>query len=208
MRTEEIRKDLETLLSPSRFQHSVGVAESAKALAQHYSIDGEKAYLAGLIHDCAKELSRPVQLVYAMRAEWGFDLSQLPFPFLYHGPAGSVFARHRFGIEDPDILKAVSLHILGMPDMSMLEKIVFVSDYMEPNRRFHWREEIEKAAFQSLEEAMVLGCKITTDYLTSSGARIHPNMLSTRDFYENLRRNELAGLFIRTSEESGKHSSR
>lgn len=182
-RNVEIESELEKSLSHERFKHSVGVAEAAVKLAAVYGVSEEKAYLAGLVHDCAKELSRPYQLVLAMRAESGFDFSQVPYPFLYHGPAGSVYAKEHFSIIDKDILQAVSLHILGDVNMSCLEKIIFVADYIEVNRKFSWREEIWKVAFQDIDQAVILGCETTIQYLLSHGKTVHPKMIKTKDYF-------------------------
>jgi len=191
MRSKEIEVELKRLLSPERYKHSLGVAEAAAKLAKVYSVDVEKAYLAGLIHDCAKELSRPYQLILAMRAKSGFDITQIPFPFLYHGPAGRVFAETHFAIGDEDVLRAVSLHILGDVNMSQLEKIIFVADYIEINRTFSWRETIWKVAFQDLDRGVLLGCETTIEHLLSNGKAVHEKMKRTKDYYDKRNKEEI-----------------
>ena len=178
-----IEKELRLTLSAKRYEHSVGVAKAAVSLAKIYNVDQEKAYLAGLMHDCAKELNISYQLVLAMKAKVGFDVSQIPYPSIYHGPAGSVYAVKRFSVEDEDVLRAVSLHILGNIGMSGLEKIIFVSDYFEENRKYPYKEEIKAAAFQSLNKAMVLGCDVSINYLLSTGKKVHPKMIKIREYY-------------------------
>lgn len=183
-RNTDIEMELKRILSPERFKHSVGVAEAAAKLAELNGVNEDKAYLAGLVHDCAKELSRAYQLVLAMKAKNGFDISQLPYPFLYHGPAGSVYAKEHFSIEDEDILRAISLHVLGNVNMNSLEKIVFVADYIEVNRKFSWREKIWKVAFEDLDKAVILGCETTIHYLTSNRKIVHPKMIKTKEYYD------------------------
>lgn len=183
MEFKEIERELRLTLSAKRYEHSVGVANAAVSLAKIYKVDQGKAYLTGLMHDCAKELNIAYQLVLAMQAKVGFDVSQIPYPPIYHGPAGSVYAVKRFSVEEEDVLRAVSLHILGDIGMSSLEKIIFVSDYFEENRKYSCKEEIKEAAFQSLDKAMVLGCDVSINYLLSTGKKVHPKMIRIREYY-------------------------
>lgn len=183
MTYRDIERQLQVLLSEKRYNHSLGVAKSAARLAEIYGVDEKKAYLAGLVHDCAKGLKPSWQLILALQATSGFDLTQITYPALYHGPAGSVYAERHFSINEKDILKAVSLHILGDRNMSNLEKIIFIADYIEENRKFSWREEIERVAFHDIDRAMVLGCDVSINYLLSAGKKVHPKMIRTRNYY-------------------------
>ena len=183
MEFKEIERELRLILSSKRYEHSVGVAKAAVSLAKIYKVDQEKAYLAGLMHDCAKELNISYQLVLAMQSKVGFDISQIPYPPIYHGPAGSVYAVKKFSVEDEDVLRAVALHILGDIGMSSLEKIIFVSDYFEENRKYPCKEEIKAAAFQSLDKAMILGCDVSINYLLSAGKKVHHKMIKIREYY-------------------------
>ncbi len=182
----DIKEKLKEILSEYRYQHSLGVADASFLLAERHGVNTQKAYLAGLLHDCAKELSLCKQVALALRSDYAFDLYQILFPSLLHAPAGSVYAKKEFGIEDEEVLKVIAKHILGTPNMSDLEKIVFVSDYFEENRILPWKEEIRVAAYNDLDSAVLLSCGVTIDYLQRSGKRIHPKLLKTRDYYRNL----------------------
>ena len=131
---EDIQNKLRKNLKGSRFIHTLGVEYTSVCLAMKYEEDLEKAELAGLLHDCAKEL--PEKKMIKICRNHGEKISKMEFeqPFLLHGKAGACIAKDKFGIEDEVILNAIRYHTTGRPAMTLFEKIVFVADYIEPNR--------------------------------------------------------------------------
>ena len=181
----EIRERLKNSLSEARYAHSLGVAATAACMAMRYDISLlEKAYLAGLVHDAAKCL--PDEEKLRMAEEKGIPVNEYEkaSPGLLHAPLSAVLAREAFGIEDPEILSAVSLHTLGKPDMTTLEAILYVSDYMEPDRPdVPYFRAIREAAFRDLDEACWLTAKTAVDYTLKKGQSVDPRSLETMACY-------------------------
>ena len=127
-------RELETELAFGRFIHTMEVASTAANLAMCYGEDPAKAELAGLLHDCAKCMSLNKMLKICEKS--GVPLSDIEKTSgsLLHSKAGAVLAACKYGVEDEDILNAIRYHTTGRPGMSLLEKIVFVADYIEPGR--------------------------------------------------------------------------
>ena len=149
-----------------RFEHSVRTAECARVLAERWGADVEKAFTAGIFHDCGKIQDRTEQRKEAMKYEelsdyWG----EKSFSVL-HAKLGVIFARERYGITDDDILNAISYHTTGRAEMSILEKVIFVSDCMEPGRTFDGVESIRLAARRNIDEAVCLICSRTITQLS------------------------------------------
>lgn len=130
----EIKKWLEDNLDEERFFHTLGVADCAKNLAKKYNLDEEKAYLAGLLHDCAKCYKNEV-LYDILTNKINCDMDELLNPKTYHSPVGAYIAKDKFGIEDKEILDSISCHTVGRENMSDFEKIIFLADKIEPNTR-------------------------------------------------------------------------
>ncbi len=123
-------------LSAKRYSHSEGCAYRAKELAELYNLDTNKAYLTGLIHDCAKNFSNEeLQDIIKNEIKTGFDESELKNPKTYHAIAGAYFVKKYFEIDDPEIIQAVRNHTIGSVDMTLFDKIIFLADKIEPNQR-------------------------------------------------------------------------
>ncbi len=162
-------------LNPRRYEHTIGVASTAFCLACKYGIDSEKAYVAGLLHDCAKCFSDDKTL--SLCKKYGIELNEFEKknPSLIHAPLGGEYARNKYGIEDEDIIEAIKWHTTGKPKMSVLEKIVFIADYMEPNRKkLLGLDEIRKVAFQDLDKCMYLILINTIQHLKNKEMLINP----------------------------------
>ena len=123
-------------LSDKRYMHSIGCAQSAKKLAKLYNLNEDKAYLAGLVHDCAKNYDNE-KLIYIIRnkVQTGFLESELKNPKTYHAIAGVYIAKNEFEIDDDEILSAIRYHTVGKTNMSLFEKAIFLADKIEPNSR-------------------------------------------------------------------------
>ncbi|MBR4720860.1 MAG: nicotinate-nucleotide adenylyltransferase [Clostridia bacterium] len=164
---------LQTMLTPERFLHSLGVRDMAKELAKIFGADEKKAEIAGLLHDNAKNMSD----IYSRCADLEVELDEFEKenPKLVHAPLGAETAKCIFGITDADIINAIRWHTVGRPDMSLLEKIVFVADLTEKGRKFPDAEEIRKIAKKDIDRAVYECVKATVSVNKGRGIAIHPN---------------------------------
>ncbi len=177
-RDAEYIEVLEGRLTKNRFIHSLNVAESAKELAVIYGCDPEKAYTVGLIHDCCKDMPSGLQLSYMI--ENGLELSafEIDVPKLYHAMCGMVYANKEFGVVDPDMLNAIRYHTTGRSGMSVLEKVVFIADFISAERDYDGVEIMREKAKRSLEEAIVEGLGFTIKDLIERERIIHPDTVA------------------------------
>jgi predicted HD superfamily hydrolase involved in NAD metabolism len=143
-------------LEEERYEHSIGTAECARELAQRFGLDKEKAYLCGLIHDCAKCFSNEDLRNKICECEWLCD-GELDNPKTYHAPAGAILAKQELGICDEEIISATRWHTLGKSEMTDFEKIIFIADKIEKRTRpIEYREPIEKALEKGLDNALLV----------------------------------------------------
>ena len=186
---EEMRALLEKSLKTSRYQHSLGVAETAVFLARRFGVDEEQAQVAGLLHDCAKHMKPQDLLKECIEKKIPYTKAQERSPFLLHGPVGAYFARNKYGVKDQEVLGAITWHTTGRPGMTLLEKIVFTADYIEPGRdQAPDLERLRQMAFTDLDGAVVLILRQTLDYLEESGAQIDPMTRDTYEYYRKMKR--------------------
>ncbi|MFX3616023.1 MAG: bis(5'-nucleosyl)-tetraphosphatase (symmetrical) YqeK [Sporolactobacillus sp.] len=185
MKIEEARQAIEKILPDGRYRHSLGVSETAGKLAEKYGADKEKAALAGMLHDIAKHFSDDELKVIIERRQ-DIDNDFLDFSDkLWHAPAGAAYVQETYGIEDPEILQAITYHTTGRTAMSLLEKIIFVADYIEPGRDFPGVNEVRETAKESLEEAAFQELQRTIVYLLEKCQRVYPK---TFEAYNDLAR--------------------
>ena len=176
-RDNEFKEILKNRLTEKRYTHSLNVADSAKKLARLYGYDEEIAYTAGLIHDCCKDTPAGLQLSYML--ENGVELSEYErgVAKLYHSICGSVFVKKEFGIDNQDIINAVRYHTTGRKNMSLLEKIIFIADFISDERDYNGVDIMREKAVKSLDEAIVEGLSFTIKDLIDQGRIIHPDTL-------------------------------
>ena len=184
---KKIRKSMEKELDAKRYEHTLGVAYTAAALAMCNDVDPVKAETAGLLHDCAKCFSDDKKISVCRKNNMEINSVESRNPYLLHAKAGYCIAKNKFDIEDQDILNAILNHTTGIPGMSTLEKIIYIADYIEPSRKQAPNlSEVRKLAFQNLDQALL---KILTDilsYLESGGGEIDPLTKETYDYYADL----------------------
>ncbi len=182
--TLELRKSIKKILDKDRYRHTMGVAYTAASLAMRYGEDIEKAFTAGLLHDCAKCI--PNDEKYELCERYGIELtkSEHEIPSLVHAKLGAYLAKSKYGIEDEDIINSVRTHTTGEPGMSLLQKIIFTADYIEPHRNeAPDLPEVRQEAFVDLDRAI---CKILSDtlvYLEKKGGKIDPQTQKTYEYY-------------------------
>lgn len=183
----ELLRTLEQELNYRRFIHTLYVAGTAASLAMCYGADVEKAEMAGLLHDCAKCLD--VRKMQRVCEKAGLELSgfEKNSGALLHSKAGSVLAAEKYGITDPDMLNAIRYHTTGRPAMSLLEKIIFVADYIEPGRFAAVNlPEIRRMAFTDIDECLLKILYDTLVYLKSTGSEVDPMTQKTYEYYKQL----------------------
>lgn len=180
----DLCKTLEKELKYSRFIHTMGVAFTATSLAERYGADMHKAETAGLLHDCAKYLDTDEMERLCRQGGIPITRYEKGNGALLHSKAGSVLARTKYGVEDREILKAIQYHTTGEPDMSLLEKIIFIADYMEPGRNSAPNlDEIRTLAFQDIDQCLIKILSDTLQYLATTGKEIDPMTQRTYDYY-------------------------
>ncbi len=181
----KLRKAMEKELDAKRFEHTLGVAYTAASLAMVYDIDLNKAIVAGLLHDCAKCLSDEKRISICEKKKIEITKVEYEKPSLLHAKVGMYLAKKDYDIDDEDILNAILYHTTGRPGMSMLEKIIYIADYIEPGRKqLPKMSEIRKAAFQNIDEALVLSMEGTLSYLQDTNEVIDPVTQATYDYYK------------------------
>lgn len=187
MDIKEIETDLSNKLSKKRFIHTLGVVNSAMYLAKKYGANIEDAHLAALLHDCAKEI--PLLEMRDLVTDLPCDQDMLHSGALLHGLAGMVLANTQYGVTNPDILEAIRVHTTGKENMSKLDKIIFLADYIEPNRNFPGVNDIRLAAEQSLDAGVLCGFDMTIRHLIDSGDSIYPlTILSRNDLLRHMKK--------------------
>ncbi len=179
MDRERILIILKEMISGKRLAHSLGVSETAARLALAYGADPDRASLAGLLHDCARDMEGGELLRLAGELGLAVSPEERQCPLLLHGPVGATICRDRFGVNDEEVLRSVAFHTTGSPEMGLLEKTVYVADKIEPGRRHAGVDELRKAAMRSLDEGMLACLAHFMYYLIKREELIHPNMLST-----------------------------
>ena len=192
----KLRKEMEKALEPKRYEHTLSVAYTAANLAAVHGGDVQKALVAGVLHDCAKCLSHKKQM--SLCEKYHVQLSEMEADEnspLLHAKAGSVLAKEEYGMTDEDILNAICYHTTGRPQMSMLEKIIYIADYIEPGRRHMKRfgegapmerlTQIRQRAYLDLDETLCNILSDTLDYLQSRGSKVDPMTRITYEYYKN-----------------------
>ena len=170
---------LKSELKPGRYIHTLGVAETAMRLAPRYGVDPRRAELAGLLHDCAK--SMPIEALRELARENvpDADAEELAAERVVHAPAGSVVAAKRFGVKDPAILSAIRKHTLGGAEMSAMDALIYVADFIEPNRSdFPGLSEARALAETDIFAAAKQCARLTDEHVRSQGGRSHPRTLA------------------------------
>ena len=165
-----IREKLKASLKPGRYEHSLSVSFTCMALAMRYGYDLDKAELAGLLHDCAKCYDNNSIIAACRNSGMELTEGELQAPSIIHSRLGSRMAEEKFGVNDPEILSAIACHTTGKPDMSLLDKILYIADYIEP-RRYKIKDlpAIRRLAFEDLDQALFQIMEGTLRYLKDSG---------------------------------------
>lgn len=179
---EVLLEKVQSVMSEKRFKHVLGVEQAAIHLAELYNYDKEKAGLAGLMHDYAKELPDQDFLDLIDKYQLNPDLKNWGNN-VWHGMVGIYKIQEDLGLTDADILRAIEIHTVGSSHMTTLDKIVYVADYIEHNRNFPLVEEARVIAEQSLDKAVAFETVHTVEHLAHQALPIFPQTLDTYNAY-------------------------
>lgn len=181
----KIRKKMEKTLDHKRFDHTLGVAYTASALAMRYQEDINKAQIAGFLHDCAKCMDNEEKMSICKKHHILITEIERQNPYLLHAKVGSYIARKKFHIHDADILNSISNHTTGRPGMSQLEKIIYIADYIEPGRKQAPNlKQVRQLAFTDIDAALLKILQDTLGYLEDIDSPIDPMTQQTYDYYK------------------------
>ena len=179
---ELLRPAALSLLDQRRVPHVLGTEEEAARLARRWGANEEDARRAGLLHDCTKRLDRSEHLKLCKQYHISVDdQERRAGGKLLHAKTGAALARDLFGVSD-EIYSAIYWHTTGKADMTLLEKIIYLADYIEPTRDFGALKELRPLAYEDLDRALLFGFTIAVDDLSRKGMALHPNSVRARDY--------------------------
>ena len=183
----KMEKKLAKYLDEERFQHTLGVMFTCTSLSMVHGCSIEKAEVAGLLHDCAKCIPNKKKLKLCEQHNIPVSDFEEEHPFLLHARLGALIAEKKYGIRDTEILSAITWHTTGKPAMSLLDKIVFIADYIEPMRnKAPNLEKVRKLAFADLDECMYVILKDTLEYLNDNPKDIDNTTKFAYDYYKKV----------------------
>ena len=184
----KIERKVKKELDQYRYMHTLGVMYTAASLAMRYQADVKDAMIAGLLHDCAKCI--PGQDKIRLCKKYDIDITpiELSNPGLLHAKLGAYLAKKEYHVENEEILQAIRSHTTGRPDMSLLEKIIYIADYIEPGRNpLPNMDLVRKLAFEDLDECLFVMLKDSLEYLNSRNIPIDPMTEQTYEFYNKIK---------------------
>ena len=178
---EELRHIALSYLKPKRMPHVLGTEQEAAFLAEKYGADGTAARVAALLHDCTKKLDMDRQL--SLCRHYGIDLDPLEQVSLklLHSKTGAAVARDKFGVSE-EIYNAIYYHTTGKADMTLLEKIIYLADYIEPSRDFPGVEDLRQAVHADLDGGLLRALNDSIQDMRQWGTPVHHNTLDARDY--------------------------
>ncbi|MDF2839439.1 MAG: hypothetical protein K0Q99_210 [Clostridia bacterium] len=177
-----IKEYLRNTLSANRYMHSENTAITAERLAKNYGVDSQKAYIAGLIHDCTRELEIGTQQEMLRSLRKQVDELTYHIKELLHAHTAEYLIVDQFGINDEEIISAVRFHTTGKENMTMLEKILFLSDVVEPSRNFPGADYIRQLSMENIDEALLAAFDSSIRFLIGKRSLIHPNTFIARNY--------------------------
>jgi predicted HD superfamily hydrolase involved in NAD metabolism len=178
MEREEALKIVKEQLTDHRYQHTLGVVETAITLAKKYGADEKKAETAAIFHDYAK--FRPKDEMRQIILNQNFPQDLLHYHAeLWHAPAGAYLVEREAGIKNKEVLDAIRYHTSGRPGMTLLEKVIYLADYIEPGRHFPGVDEVRALAKENLDKALIQAVKNTILFLMKKNQPVYPDSFQT-----------------------------
>ena len=184
--TQKLRKELEKQLKPDRFDHTLGVAYTSASMAIVYGADVQKALIAGMLHDCAKCMSHEEQVKICEKNKIDITDVERRNHSLLHAKVGVYIAKTKYDISDPEILSAIRWHTTGKDNMSLLEKIVYIADFIEPNRKqLEDMDIIRKEAFTNIDRCLAHILYNSVVYLKTIGKECDDATMTAYEYYKD-----------------------
>ena len=175
-----------TELDTERYEHTLGVMYTAASMAMRYDEDVEKALLAGLLHDCAKCISGENKIKLCNKYHLSVSEVEKKNPRLLHAKLGAFLAAKKYHIKDKDVINAIASHTTGCPNMTLLDKIIYIADYIEPGRKeLPNMAEVRKLAFTDINECLYRILEDSLVYLNSKNISVDPMTEKTYLYYKN-----------------------
>lgn len=183
MTIDEMRRELQRRLKRSRFAHSIGVANTAVKLAERFGVDANKAYVAGLLHDCAREFENDELPAQAEIRGIKIGEVERAMPLLLHAYIGAKMIREIYGVDDAEIYQAIWRHTVGAPDMTTLDKIIYFADMIEPNRNYPGVEKLRALSETApLDEILLTALSESIIFVVQKNSLVHPETVAARNF--------------------------
>ncbi len=184
--TQKLRKELEKQLKPDRFDHTLGVAYTCASMAIVHGADIQKALIAGMLHDCAKCMSHEEQVKICEKNKIDITDVERRNHSLLHAKVGVYIAKTKYDISDPEILSAIRWHTTGKDNMSLLEKIVYIADFIEPNRKqLEDMDIIRKEAFTNIDRCLAHILYNSVVYLKTIGKECDDATMTAYEYYKD-----------------------
>ncbi len=194
MDLEAMEQKLRGMLSEKRYRHSLGVMETAIEMAEIFGVDTEKARLAGLLHDCAKDIERSKRIPLCKELGVYLDPVKKDQKGLIHADLGAKMVETEFGITDIEVINAVKYHTLGRENMTDLEKILYLADIIEPNRKpFDGIEELRSLCRSNLDCAMLYALDRSIEYIQHRHKKLHSQTLQAQQYFLEICKEKVTG---------------
>lgn len=182
----QILTKLKSMVSEKRYYHSIRVRDIAVGLAKKYNADVNKVNIAALLHDCAKGYSYEESVMLCEEYKASLDDIFRECRQLIHAPLGAKIAEIEYGVEDEEIINAIYYHTTGRENMTMIDKIVCISDYIEPNRKYAGIERIRELASKDIDKALFYAFGLTISFIISRELILHPlTVIARNSLYKN-----------------------
>lgn len=173
---------LQANLKPKRYAHCLGVMDTAILLAKRFNVDENKAAIAGLLHDCAREFETDNLIIESEKRHLYITDIDRQLPILMHAPLGTAIAKEKYDVHDTAILKAIAAHTVGGANMSDLDKVIYLADMIEPHRNFEGLDKLrEMAMTQDLDTTMISAFDQSILFIMRKGHTIHPYTVAARN---------------------------
>lgn len=181
MKLVEMDALLKQSLKPNRYIHSINTMKVAISLAERYGENTDNAAVAGLLHDCAKNLKDDETIKYCQAN--GIELNEIEQKqiFLMHGAVGAIIAKEKYRVEDEIILNAIRYHTTGYVKMDMMDKIIFLADYIEPGRTHCEVDSARSWAYEDIDKALICAFDSVIKYVINQNGLIHPFTIEARN---------------------------
>jgi len=173
-----LKKDLKEILTENRYNHCLRVADEAYKLAEKNNINKEEAYIAGLVHDIAKEFSNEKNLYYIKKYNLPDYLLNEEYKKVLHGEIGAIYLKEKYNMPDK-ICNAVKIHTTASFNMNMLDKVLFVADKIEPNKNYLGIEEERILAYKNIDQCVILCLENNIKNLTLKGKKFDKSIIET-----------------------------